>query len=91
MGEYYLSEHADERVSDRIINRREIAQAGAQANIIEDYPDDKYSPSCLLLGFTQANRPLHILVFLEDIELVKVITVYEPDPNIWIDDYTRRR
>jgi hypothetical protein len=91
LGEYYLSEHADERVSDRIINRREIAQAGAQANIIEDYPDDKYSPSCLLLGFTQANRPLHILVSLEDIELVKVITVYEPDPNIWIDDYTRRR
>jgi hypothetical protein len=25
--------------------------------VIEDYPDDKYGPSCLILGFTRSNRP----------------------------------
>ena len=62
-----------------------------EAEIIEDYPDDKYSPSCLLLGFTQIGRPLHIVVSLEDRDLVKVITVYEPDPDKWIDHTRRRR
>lgn len=34
-------------------------EAVAHGNIIEDYPDDKYGPSCLILGFTLAGRPLH--------------------------------
>ena len=85
-----LTDHAADILASRRIDRREIRQAGAQANIIEDYPEDKYSPSCLLLGFASANRPLHVLVSRDDTALVKVITVYEPDPEIWID-YTRRR
>ena len=28
---------------------------------IEDYPNDKYDPSCLILGFTRSRRPLHIM------------------------------
>ncbi|MEG4054235.1 MULTISPECIES: DUF4258 domain-containing protein [unclassified Microcoleus] len=28
--------------------------------VIEEYPDDKYSPSCLIFGLTIANRPLHV-------------------------------
>ena len=90
LGEFQLSDHADERLPLRNINKREIRQAGVQANIIEYYPEDKYSPSCLLLGFTNANRPLHILVSLDDRDYVKVITVYEPDPERWIDHARRR-
>jgi len=58
--------------------------------MIEDYPDDKYAPSCLLLGFSKARRPLHLQVSYADSELVKIITVYEPDPEEWYD-YERRR
>ena len=65
-------------------------EVGATARIIEEYSDDKYSPSCLLLGFTGADRPLHILVSLADTDLVRVITVYEPDPEYWTDNTTRR-
>ena len=32
-----------------------------ECEVIEDYPDDKYGPSCLLLGFTSTGRPLHFL------------------------------
>jgi hypothetical protein len=72
------------------IGDQEIRQAGRQANIMEDYPDDKYSPSCLLLGFTKTRRPLHIQVSLAETELVKIITIYEPDSSEWIN-YSQRR
>lgn len=89
-GEYDLSRHALRRVVERDISEQEIRQAGQRAAIIENYPDDKYSPSSLLLGFTSMRRALHIQVSLADTELVRVITVYEPDPDEWVG-YSRRR
>ena len=89
-GEFEFSRHALKRVVERNTSDQEIGQAGVQANIIEAYPDDKYSPSCLLLGFTQTRRPLHIQVSLAETELVKIITIYEPDPREWIN-YSQRR
>jgi hypothetical protein len=56
-GEFEFSRHAFKRAVDRNISELEIRQAGARTQIIEDYPDDKYSPSCLLLGFTLQGRP----------------------------------
>jgi len=90
VGEFEFSRHAFKRVVERNIADQEIREAGAQASVIEDYPDDKYSHSCLLLGFTQISRPLHIQVSLAETDLVKIITIYEPDPNEWVDYSTRR-
>ena len=90
MGEFEFSRHALKRVVERNISDQEIRQAGAQARVIEDYPDDKYSPSCLLLGFTEIGRPLHVQVSLADTDLAKIITLYEPDPNEWVN-YSQRR
>lgn len=89
-GEFEFSHHAFKRAVERNISDLEIRQAGAKAQIIEDYPDDKYSPSCLMLGFTKAKRPLHLQVSYADSELVKLITLYEPDETKWYN-YTRRR
>ena len=61
-----------------------------KAKIIEDYPYDKQTPSCLLLGFTETGCPLHIQVLPADTEFVKIITLYEPDEDEWID-YSKRR
>jgi uncharacterized protein DUF4258 len=58
--------------------------------VIEEYPDDKYAPSCLLLGFFLKERPLHLQVSYADTPLVKIITLYEPEEHEWYD-YTRRR
>ncbi len=44
----------------------------------------------MALGFTETRRPLHIQVSYADSEMVKIITVYEPDPAEWYD-YARRR
>jgi len=89
-GEFEFSRHAFKRAVERNISDVEIQQAGAQAGIIEDYPEDKYAPSSLLLGFTMAGRPLHIQISHIDSNLLKIITIYEPDPAEWYD-YARRR
>jgi len=32
----------------------------AHGIIIENYPEDKYGPSCLIFGMTAERRPIHI-------------------------------
>jgi len=90
VGEFEFSRHAFKRVVERSITDQDIREAGAQAGVIEDSPDDKYSHSCLLLGFTQIRRPLHIQVSLAETDLIKIITIYEPDATEWINYSTRR-
>jgi len=75
---------------ERNISEQEICAAGAQAEIIEEYPEDKYSPSVLLLGFTSAGRPLHIQVSAGDSDLTRIITLYEPDLAEWAEFRERR-
>lgn len=89
-GEFEFSRHAFKRAVERNIRDTEICQAGREAKPIEDYPNDKYAPSVLLLGFTEAGRPLHIQVSYVDSDLLKIITLYEPDAAEWYD-YSRRR
>ena len=88
--EFELSKHAADQSILREIGVREIRQAVSTGEIIEDYPDDKYGPSCLMLGFTRAGRPLHIQCSYPSRPIIKVITVYEPDPTIWIEFRVRR-
>lgn len=88
--EFEFSRHAVDRTILRMISVQEIREAIRTAELLEDYADDKYGPSCLLLGFTQAGRPLHIQCSHPSRSLVKVITVYEPDPAEW-DGFRVRR
>ncbi|MBI4245626.1 MAG: DUF4258 domain-containing protein [Candidatus Rokubacteria bacterium] len=61
--------------------------------IIEDYPDDPRGPACLVLGWADLARPLHIVVGYGDLPNVPIeaVTVYEPDPRQWYDHRVRRR
>jgi len=63
----------------RAINRYEIEDAVIAGEIIEEYPDDKYFPSCLVYGKTRNGRDLHIQMSL--LPAVVIITVYEPDES----------
>lgn len=81
---YEFSRHAVDQSILRDIRVSELEEALAgPCEMIEDYPDDKYGPSCLLLGFTRVGRPLHVLCSYPSRPLVKIITIYEPDPNQW--------
>jgi hypothetical protein len=89
-GNFEFTRHAFKRSIERNISKKEIQQTGLNVILIENYPDDKYSPSFLLLGFTETHRPLHLQVSLIDSDKLKIITLYEPDSNQWINYQIRR-
>ena len=90
-GEFEFSRHAVDQSIVRDISVQELKEAIIQkARIIEDYPEDKYGPSCLILGFTNQKRPLHIQSSYPSRPILKIITLYEPDPAKWIDFDKRR-
>ena len=90
VGRFDFTEHSAERAVERNISEQEIQEAGSRAVTIEEYPDDKYGPTRLLLGFTGVGRPLHIQVADSSSSLVRIITLYEPDPAEW-EGYEKRR
>ena len=75
---------------ERNISEQDIREAGAKAEIIESYTQDKYPPSGLLLGMTRAGRALHLQVSFAESDMTKIITIYEPDPKEWIENRNRR-
>lgn len=69
--ELEFSQHAVDQSIVRRVGVQELREAVVNGEIIEDYPDDKYGPSCLLLGFTTAGRPLHVQCSYPSRPLVK--------------------
>lgn len=90
LDQFELSEHAVDQSIRRQISVQELREVIAIGEIIEDYPKDKYGPSCLVFGMTVRRRPLHVQCSYPSRPLVKVITLYEPDPQRWIDFKVRR-
>lgn len=89
--QYEFSKHAVGQGIIRDISVAEIEEALlSRSEIIEDYPDDKYGPSCLILGFTEAGRPLHLQCSYSSRKIIKIITLYEPNPRFWHNLRVRR-
>lgn len=88
---YRLTLHAEgERDADRItLVEIEEALLHNDPEIIEDYPDDPRGRSFLLLGYSGKGEPIHALCAIHEGTLV-IITIYRPDPNLWVDWKTRR-
>jgi hypothetical protein len=57
--------------------------------VIEDYPDDTRGHSCLMLGYGDGQRPIHIVCSPKD-DYLALITAYLPDLDDWSDDFRVR-
>ncbi len=88
VGNYRFSDHAVKNMIKRSIERREVESAVLTGEIIEKYPGDKYSPSCLVYGKTEEGRDIHVQLSLPP--KVVIITTYEPNPAEWLDCRKRR-
>lgn len=87
---YKISFTHTEKLRQRKIEIRELEEAIFTGDIIERYPADPRGPSCLILGHTQQNRPLHIVCGIIEGELL-IITAYEPSLEEWKPDWKTRR
>ena len=74
------------------IHVEEVLQIIETGEFIEQYLDDTPYASCLIFGYTQSGRPLHLVCAPVSTEArIIMITTYQPDPNRWDQDFRRRK
>ena len=86
----FFTQHVIERCKQRNIRPKHIRIAVMSGSIIEDYPDDFPTPSCLILGYVAPDTPLHIVIASNG-ESARIVTAYYPDPDKWMPDMKTRK
>jgi hypothetical protein len=85
-----ITDHADEEAQADKLSFDEVFVSTLQGEVIEDYPNDKPYPSCLIYGNTFASEPVHtVWAYNAETQWAVIITTYRPDPKRWIDWRTR--
>ena len=88
---YSFSAHAFKRMAERGISPETVKSVIENGLVIREYADDKPYPSRLILGFDSA-RPIHVVsAFSESDGKEYIITVYEPNAEIWTEDFKEKK
>ena len=88
-GHIRITDHADEEAQVDGVSIEQALNGIVGGEIIEQYPDDKPFPSCLV--YSECAGPLHSVWAYNEANLWAVlITVYRPDPKRWINWRLRR-
>ena len=86
-----ITDHAYEEASADQLTFDEIYLSVFDDEIIEEYLDDDPYPSCLISGQTFSGNPVHsVWAYNPENGWAVLITVYRPDPSLWIN-YCKRR
>ena len=87
-----ITDHADEEAEGDYLIFDEIYFSVLNGEVIENYPNDKPYPSCLIYGQTFSGDPVHsVWAFNEQNQWAVLITAYRPDPTRWINWRKRRK
>ncbi|RLA06916.1 MAG: DUF4258 domain-containing protein [Gammaproteobacteria bacterium] len=87
---YFLSKHADDERKNDNITILELEQAILNGYILEKYDDDIRGSSCLIVGFTDEGKPIHVVCGTKS-EVLVIITVYIPTAPKFITPFQRRK
>jgi len=86
---YRYSLHGDkERINDGLL-LSDIEEALLSGRILEQYEDTGRGESCLVVGFSDMGKPIHVVCGSSGSRLV-IITVYIPEPPKFITPFQRR-
>jgi len=92
-GRYEISLHAQQERLDDDLDISEVEAAIAHGEILENYPSDPRGTSCLVAGQAGAKSVHVVLGWARKIDgseqVLRVITVYLPQPPKWKDYRTR--
>ena len=76
---YRYSRHGDRERQNDDLDLFEVEQALLNGVVLETYPDTGRGKSCLVVGFTDDGKPLHIVCGAMG-ETMVIVTVYIPTP-----------
>lgn len=74
---------------ERLITPKEVKRVIFDGEIIENYPEDSRGHSCLIFGFGNEARPVHVVCSPKEDSLA-LITAYLPDKDKWCTDFKTR-
>ncbi len=92
-GSVRISEHGyDELAADGIL-AREAIEGLSSAVLVEDYPNYPKGACVLVLESDNDGRNIHVVWGIPKgkIEPAVLITAYRPEPNLWENDFLRRK
>jgi len=75
---------------ERMISTEEIRAVVFHGVLIENYPKDVRGHSCLMLGWGEGDRPLHVIC-APKADYLAIITTYLPSSTLWEPDWQTRR
>ena len=86
-----ITDHADEDAYNDSLSFNDILPSISAGEIIEQYPEDKPYPSCLILSRNVKTELLHtVWAYNSETQSSVLVTVYRPDPKQWVDGRIRR-
>ncbi len=87
-----FKKHSILRMYEREIHADEVKNVLIKGEIIENYPQIRPLPCCLILGHGAADNPIHAVVAVDSEEqMLWIITVYNPSEDEWDAQFKRRK
>jgi hypothetical protein len=83
-----ISIHAHQEMVEEDISYDQVREVISLPRILENYPEHKRGPCCLICGRTSSGRFIHV-VCTTSLEVAIIITVYEPKPPKWGTPFER--
>ena len=75
---------------DRMISEDEVKGVVLEGEVIAEDSKDPRGASCLILGWPEKQRPIHVVCAPKS-DYLAVITAYVPSPEEWEADFKTRR
>ncbi len=88
-GNFRVTLHAQREMIEDKIRLDDVLSAISNGSVLENYPDHRRGPCCLLHGVDANNRSIHVVCTTASPKLI-IITVYCPKPPKWVSPTQRR-
>ncbi len=88
MGQFRVTAHAHQEMVEDNVQLADVVDVLRRATVVENYPEHRRGPCCLVCGEDHSGRHLHV-VCTTALDLTVIITVYEPTLPKWETPFRR--